>query len=105
MKHQSISKWLSQLGLPQYCLALEQEYDGVEVNVSINAHKWGGGGHHLGKLQTPMWEPGASTSSQETLRVDCNYPAYIHPQCIGAFSTGTREGGKDESWISILSGY
>lgn len=31
MKHQSISKWLSQLGLPQYCVALEQEYDGVEV--------------------------------------------------------------------------
>lgn len=31
MKHQSISQWLSQLGLPQYCTALEQEYDGVEV--------------------------------------------------------------------------
>lgn len=31
MKHQSISKWLSQLGLPQYCVVLEQEYDGVEV--------------------------------------------------------------------------
>lgn len=31
MKHQSISRWLSQLGLPQYCIALEQEYDGVEV--------------------------------------------------------------------------
>ncbi|KAM9357681.1 breast cancer anti-estrogen resistance protein 3 [Symphorus nematophorus] len=30
MKHQSISRWLSQLGLPQYCVALEQEYDGVE---------------------------------------------------------------------------
>ncbi|XP_039984436.1 breast cancer anti-estrogen resistance protein 3 [Xiphias gladius] len=30
MKHQSISRWLSQLGLPQYCTALEQEYDGVE---------------------------------------------------------------------------
>ncbi|XP_075944071.1 breast cancer anti-estrogen resistance protein 3 [Anarhichas minor] len=30
MKHQSISRWLSQLGLPQYCPALEQEYDGVE---------------------------------------------------------------------------
>nr|XP_043900141.1 breast cancer anti-estrogen resistance protein 3 isoform X2 [Solea senegalensis] len=30
MKHQSISRWLSQLGLPQYCAALEQEYDGVE---------------------------------------------------------------------------
>lgn len=32
MKHQSISKWLSQLGLPQYCVVLEQEYDGVEVH-------------------------------------------------------------------------
>ncbi|KAK2835158.1 hypothetical protein Q5P01_015642 [Channa striata] len=30
MKHQSISRWLSQLGLLQYCTALEQEYDGVE---------------------------------------------------------------------------
>ncbi|XP_077964165.1 breast cancer anti-estrogen resistance protein 3 isoform X1 [Gasterosteus aculeatus] len=30
MKHQSISRWLSQLGLPEYCPALEQEYDGVE---------------------------------------------------------------------------
>ncbi|MED6261555.1 hypothetical protein ATANTOWER_006736, partial [Ataeniobius toweri] len=30
MKHQSISRWLSQLGLPQYCMVLEQEYDGVE---------------------------------------------------------------------------
>ncbi|CAB1446673.1 unnamed protein product [Pleuronectes platessa] len=30
MKHQSISRWLSQLGLPQYCTGLEQEYDGVE---------------------------------------------------------------------------
>uniref|UniRef100_A0A3B3V169 BCAR3 adaptor protein, NSP family member n=2 Tax=Poecilia latipinna TaxID=48699 RepID=A0A3B3V169_9TELE len=30
MKHQSISRWLSQLGLPQYCMLLEQEYDGVE---------------------------------------------------------------------------
>ncbi|XP_062280747.1 breast cancer anti-estrogen resistance protein 3 [Scomber scombrus] len=30
MKHQSISRWLSQLGLPQYCSSLEQEYDGVE---------------------------------------------------------------------------
>ncbi|XP_029002171.1 breast cancer anti-estrogen resistance protein 3 isoform X2 [Betta splendens] len=30
MKHQAISRWLSQLGLPQYCTALEQEYDGVE---------------------------------------------------------------------------
>ncbi|XP_054608019.2 breast cancer anti-estrogen resistance protein 3 isoform X1 [Nothobranchius furzeri] len=30
MKHQSISCWLSQLGLPQYCMVLEQEYDGVE---------------------------------------------------------------------------
>ncbi|KAM3619482.1 uncharacterized protein V6R79_009060 [Siganus canaliculatus] len=30
MKHQSISRWLSQLGLPEYCVALEQEYDGVE---------------------------------------------------------------------------
>lgn len=35
MKPQSISKWLSQLGLPQYCLALEQEYDGVEVKIYI----------------------------------------------------------------------
>lgn len=33
MKHQSISRWLSQLGLPQYCLVLEQEYDGVEVKL------------------------------------------------------------------------
>ncbi|KAM4628809.1 breast cancer anti-estrogen resistance protein 3 [Polymixia lowei] len=30
MKHQSISRWLSQLGLPQYCTVFEQEYDGVE---------------------------------------------------------------------------
>ncbi|CAL8307331.1 unnamed protein product [Lota lota] len=30
MKHQSISRWLSQLGLPQYCTTFEQEYDGVE---------------------------------------------------------------------------
>lgn len=37
MKHQSISKWLSQLGLPQYCLALEQEYDGVEVKIYIHS--------------------------------------------------------------------
>lgn len=33
MKHQSISRWLSQLGLPQYCVVLEQEYDGVEVRL------------------------------------------------------------------------
>lgn len=36
MKHQSISRWLSQLGLPQYCIALEQEYDGVEVKKQTN---------------------------------------------------------------------
>ncbi|XP_078802223.1 breast cancer anti-estrogen resistance protein 3 isoform X1 [Oryzias latipes] len=30
MKHQSISCWLSTLGLPQYSMLLEQEYDGVE---------------------------------------------------------------------------
>ncbi|KAM3875951.1 breast cancer anti-estrogen resistance protein 3 [Diretmus argenteus] len=30
MKHQSISRWLSQLGLTQYCTVFEQEYDGVE---------------------------------------------------------------------------
>ncbi|KAK7889834.1 hypothetical protein WMY93_025394 [Mugilogobius chulae] len=30
MMHQSISRWLNHLGLPQYCIALEQEYDGVE---------------------------------------------------------------------------
>uniref|UniRef100_A0A3B3BZQ7 BCAR3 adaptor protein, NSP family member n=1 Tax=Oryzias melastigma TaxID=30732 RepID=A0A3B3BZQ7_ORYME len=30
MKHQSISCWLSQLGLPEYCMVFEQEYDGVE---------------------------------------------------------------------------
>lgn len=35
MKHQSISKWLSQLGLPQYCMVLEQEYDGVEVKPKV----------------------------------------------------------------------
>ncbi|XP_029683601.1 breast cancer anti-estrogen resistance protein 3 isoform X2 [Takifugu rubripes] len=38
MKHQSISKWLSQLGLPQYCLALEQEYDGVEDLLHISEY-------------------------------------------------------------------
>lgn len=37
MKHQSISSWLSQLGLPQYCSALEQEYDGVEVKSYISS--------------------------------------------------------------------
>ncbi|XP_026125150.1 breast cancer anti-estrogen resistance protein 3 isoform X1 [Carassius auratus] len=31
MKHMSISKWLSQLGLPQYCSLFDEEYDGVEV--------------------------------------------------------------------------
>ncbi|XP_051951079.1 LOW QUALITY PROTEIN: breast cancer anti-estrogen resistance protein 3 homolog [Xyrauchen texanus] len=30
MKHLSISKWLSQLGLPQYCMLFDEEYDGVE---------------------------------------------------------------------------
>ncbi|XP_056319879.1 breast cancer anti-estrogen resistance protein 3 isoform X1 [Danio aesculapii] len=30
MKHMSISKWLSQLGLPQYCRLFDEEYDGVE---------------------------------------------------------------------------
>ncbi|XP_016367148.1 breast cancer anti-estrogen resistance protein 3-like isoform X1 [Sinocyclocheilus rhinocerous] len=30
MKHMSISKWLSQLGLPQYCTLFDEEYDGVE---------------------------------------------------------------------------
>ncbi|XP_059359957.1 breast cancer anti-estrogen resistance protein 3 isoform X2 [Carassius carassius] len=30
MKHMSISKWLSQLGLPQYCSLFDEEYDGVE---------------------------------------------------------------------------
>lgn len=39
MKHQSISRWLSQLGLPQYCLVLEQEYDGVEVKLEKNNKK------------------------------------------------------------------
>ncbi|XP_048067437.1 breast cancer anti-estrogen resistance protein 3 isoform X1 [Megalobrama amblycephala] len=31
MKHMSILKWLSQLGLPQYCTLFDEEYDGVEV--------------------------------------------------------------------------
>lgn len=31
MKHLSISKWLSQLGLQQYCTLFDEEYDGVEV--------------------------------------------------------------------------
>lgn len=39
MKHQSISRWLSQLGLPQYCLVLEQEYDGVEVKLEKKKKK------------------------------------------------------------------
>ncbi|XP_057212794.1 breast cancer anti-estrogen resistance protein 3 isoform X2 [Triplophysa rosa] len=30
MKHMSIPKWLSQLGLPQYCVLFDEEYDGVE---------------------------------------------------------------------------
>ncbi|GAA6092671.1 breast cancer anti-estrogen resistance protein 3 isoform X1 [Tachysurus ichikawai] len=30
MKHLSISKWLRQLGLPQYCTLFDDEYDGVE---------------------------------------------------------------------------
>ncbi|KAK3539562.1 hypothetical protein QTP70_010234 [Hemibagrus guttatus] len=30
MKHLSISKWLRQLGLPQYCTLFDEEYDGVE---------------------------------------------------------------------------
>lgn len=42
MKHMSISKWLSQLGLPQYCTLFDEEYDGVEVKsahtVSLDPH-------------------------------------------------------------------
>ncbi|XP_026178875.1 breast cancer anti-estrogen resistance protein 3-like isoform X2 [Mastacembelus armatus] len=38
MKHQSISRWLNQLGLPQYCAALEQEYDGVEDLLHLTEH-------------------------------------------------------------------
>jgi len=42
MKHMSISKWLSQLGLPQYCTLFDEEYDGVEVKsahtVSLDTH-------------------------------------------------------------------
>ncbi|CAL9695470.1 unnamed protein product [Knipowitschia caucasica] len=38
MKHQSISRWLSQLGLPQYCTALEQEYDGVEDLLHVSEY-------------------------------------------------------------------
>lgn len=34
MKHLSISKWLRQLGLPQYCTLFDEEYDGVEVRCS-----------------------------------------------------------------------
>ncbi|KAA0714218.1 Breast cancer anti-estrogen resistance protein 3 [Triplophysa tibetana] len=30
MKHMSIPKWLSHLGLPQYCVLFDEEYDGVE---------------------------------------------------------------------------
>ncbi|KAF7695424.1 hypothetical protein HF521_007147 [Silurus meridionalis] len=30
MKHLPISKWLRQLGLPQYCSLFDEEYDGVE---------------------------------------------------------------------------
>ncbi|XP_048108588.1 breast cancer anti-estrogen resistance protein 3 isoform X1 [Alosa alosa] len=30
MKHLPISRWLSQLGLPQYCRLFDEEYDGVE---------------------------------------------------------------------------
>ncbi len=42
MKHMSISKWLRQLGLPQYCTIFDEEYDGVEVKsahtVSLDTH-------------------------------------------------------------------
>ena len=37
-KHLAISKWLSQLGLPQYCTLLDEEYDGVEVGVHTHTH-------------------------------------------------------------------
>ncbi|KAG7487782.1 hypothetical protein MATL_G00027090 [Megalops atlanticus] len=30
MKHLAISKWLTQLGLPEYCTLFDDEYDGVE---------------------------------------------------------------------------
>ncbi|KAI1891959.1 hypothetical protein AGOR_G00149080 [Albula goreensis] len=30
MKHLAISKWLTQLGLPEYCMLFDDEYDGVE---------------------------------------------------------------------------
>ncbi|XP_019357170.1 PREDICTED: breast cancer anti-estrogen resistance protein 3 isoform X1 [Gavialis gangeticus] len=30
MKHLSISNWLTQLGLPQYCTLFDEQYDGVE---------------------------------------------------------------------------
>ena len=38
MKHLAISKWLSQLGLQQYCTLFDEEYDGVEVRC-LNIHK------------------------------------------------------------------
>lgn len=41
MKHLSISKWLRQLGLPQYCTLFDEEYDGVEVRCSkLHVHKY-----------------------------------------------------------------
>lgn len=36
MKHLAISKWLSQLGLPQYCTLFDEEYDGVEVRAELS---------------------------------------------------------------------
>lgn len=36
MKHLAISKWLSQLGLPQYCTLFDEDYDGVEVKADFS---------------------------------------------------------------------
>ena len=36
MKHLPISRWLSQLGLPQYCRLFDEEYDGVEVRPTLS---------------------------------------------------------------------
>ncbi|XP_031689204.1 breast cancer anti-estrogen resistance protein 3 isoform X1 [Oncorhynchus kisutch] len=36
MKHLAISKWLSQLGLPQYCTLFDDDYDGVEDLLHLN---------------------------------------------------------------------
>ncbi|CAM5135290.1 unnamed protein product [Eretmochelys imbricata] len=30
MKHLAISNWLTQLGLPEYCMLFDKQYDGVE---------------------------------------------------------------------------